>query len=125
MVLSFYHEFTTTDGGQGQERIGLKVEEHEWAKLDSDNKRKSRIFTIVTSVSLVGITIVGLPAFWCLAEACQLTHLLATKLGPSSFPGAEQRSLSSYNHGNEMVGVAVGLDVHNNCVDPTPLTNLH
>ena len=61
VVLSFYHEFTTTDGGQGQERIGLKVEEHEWAKLDSDNKRKSRILTIVASVSLVGITIVGLP----------------------------------------------------------------
>ena len=61
MVLSFYHEFTTTDGGQGQERIGLKVEEYEWAKLDSDNKRKRRILTIVASVSLVGITIVGLP----------------------------------------------------------------
>ena len=60
-VLSFCHEFTTTDGGQGQERIGLKVEEHDWAKLDSDNKKKSRIRTIAASVSLIGIITVGLP----------------------------------------------------------------
>ena len=39
----------------------MKVEEHEWAKLDSDNKKKSRILTIAASVSLIGIIIVGLP----------------------------------------------------------------
>ena len=94
VVLSFYHEFTTTDGGQGQERIGLKVEEHEWAKLDSDNKKKSRILTIAASVSLIRnhhCRSACCPSgVW--RRLCQLTHLLATELGHIVLPhGAEQR----------------------------------
>ena len=67
VVLSFYHEFQTPDGGHEHERIALKAPIPEWAQIVEERIKKSRRRGVVfagASVAMVGVVIAYWPYFF-------------------------------------------------------------